>query len=106
VLGAGVLVLVVAEPAEALHEQHRRGHAGAGRLGGVVQRSAEQSRALARQLHDHLAGQRNQPLVERARRDPMEQLPLGRHALLAGDALAGFARIAEHPLQHLRLGVA
>src|SRR5262249_4580546 len=77
---ARVLDLVVADAVQALDEHHHRGDAGAGDLGGIVQRPRGQAMELAAGLHDRFVAEGEQLGVEVDRLDLPDPVP--RHLAL------------------------
>src|SRR6185503_19224919 len=85
VLGLRVLELRVREAAEALDEEHHGGYAGAGDLGGVVERAGGKPVRRPCDLADRLVREADQGLVEEDRLDRPDPLPVDLDPLLRGE---------------------
>ena len=85
----GVLDFVVADALQALDEQHHGGNASRGDFGRIVQRATRQTMNLAAGFADGFVAQRDEFVVERARRDLPETFPRDFHVAFARK---GFAR--------------
>src|SRR4029079_1157363 len=87
-LVARVLELRVGQAAEALHEQHHGRHAGAGDLGGVMERTRRQAMRRSRYSLSRVVAEVDQGRVEQDRLDVPDPLPGDLEVLLGGEELA------------------
>ena len=92
-----VLDLVVADAVQALNEHHHGRHTRRRDFGGVVQRPAWQAMRLTpKAFGDGFVAQRDEIVVEWARRDLPETFPRDAHVAFLGEAFAGDFGFLQH----------
>ena len=91
-----VFDLVVADAAQGLNEHHDGGDAGAGDLGGVVERAGGKADKRAGDLFDRLLAEADEVGVERDGLDRPDAGPVDGAAFFFGEAAAGGLGFAVH----------